>query len=194
LRDGYRIVTTPSGARVMHVRTGGSIELSSEEVLLFARATAGGVDSKDPQLRNVIKKFVTLGVLVSNEPQKSDARSPAGRPPSLGGEVAASSSTSGPRPPSVSPQVPASPSFFPAPPASAAPSPAPGPSAASSHAASSIESALSSAGFASPSISPTGLAPPAPAPPSMRSTEIAPMKEVRPSQNPQAAVAPGRPK
>ncbi|HKD43237.1 MAG TPA: tetratricopeptide repeat protein [Myxococcaceae bacterium] len=195
LRDGYRIVTTPSGARVVHVRTGGSIELSSEEVLLFARATAGGVDSKDPQLRNVIKKFVTLGVLVSNEPSKSDARSPAGRPPSLGGEVAASSSTSGPRPPSVSPQVPASPSFFAAPPASAAPpSPAPGPSAASSHAASSIENALSSAGFASPSISPTGLAPPAPAPPSMRSTEIAPMKEARPSQNPQAAVAPGRPK
>ena len=54
LRDGYRIVTTPSGARVVHVRTGGSIELSSEEVLLFARATAGGVDSKDPQLRSVI--------------------------------------------------------------------------------------------------------------------------------------------
>ena len=206
LRDGYRIVTTPSGARVVHVRTGGSIELSSEEVLLFARATAGGVDSKDPQLRSVIKKFVTLGVLVSNESLKSDARSPArgvapastpsssaGRPPSVGGEVAPSSSASGPRPPAVSPQVPASPPFFASPSASAAPSSAAGASAAS-HTASSIESAFSGAAFSSSSISPTGLAPPAPAPPSMRSTEIAPTKEARPSQIPQAAVAPGRAK
>ena len=65
LREGYRVVTTRSGARVVHVRTGGSIDLSPEEVLLFARATAGGVDAADPKLRNVIRRFVTLGVLVS---------------------------------------------------------------------------------------------------------------------------------
>src|SRR5262249_46956110 len=65
LREGYRVVTTRSGARVVHVRTGGSIDLSPEEVLIFARATAGGVDAADPKLRNLVRRFVTLGVLVS---------------------------------------------------------------------------------------------------------------------------------
>ena len=77
LREGYRVVTTRTGARVVHVRTGGSIDLSSEEVLLFARATAGGVDASDPKLRNLVRRFVALGVLVSATPAAGGEQAPA---------------------------------------------------------------------------------------------------------------------
>jgi len=122
LREGYRVVTTPAGARVVHSRTGSAIDLSPEDVLLFARATAGGVDSSDPDLRNVIRRFVTLGVLVSARdpsanPMPSGAPAPAGgtqaltaaatvalRPPSV-----APTAGTAPRPPSVPAAPPASP-------------------------------------------------------------------------------------
>ncbi len=135
LREGYRVVTTPSGARVVHVRTGGAIDLSPEDVLLFARATAGGVDSSDPDLRNVIRRFVALGVLVpAREPSKSDkppgvapAPSPpvpsSAPPPAAGAQVSGAVTAVVPRPPSVAPTggtaprppsvVPASPSASP---------------------------------------------------------------------------------
>jgi len=98
LREGYRVVTTRSGARVVHVRTGGSIDLSPEEVLLFARATAGGVDAADPKLRNVIRRFVTLGVLVSAGGTSSS--DPDGVKPSAA-DVAPEPSAPSPPPPDV---------------------------------------------------------------------------------------------
>src|SRR5262249_39405615 len=105
LREGYRVVTTRSGARMVHVRTGGSIDLSPEEVLLFARATAGGVDASDPKLRNVIRRFVTLGVLVragGTSSSDQDGVKPAG------GDVASAppDASSSPPPDAAAPRPP----------------------------------------------------------------------------------------
>lgn len=133
LREGYRVVTTPGGARVVHARTGGAIDLSPEDVLLFARATAGGVDSSDPDLRNVIRRFVTLGVLVSaRDTSKSDKPpgiapasanpAPSSAPAPAGGtQVPTAAATVALRPPSVAPTAgtaPRPPSVPAAPPAS----------------------------------------------------------------------------
>src|SRR6266851_686428 len=104
LRECYRVVTTPSGARVVHVRTGGAIDLSPEDVLLFARATAGGVDSSDPDLRNVIRRFVTLGVLVSARETASIPPVPPSAPaPAGGARVAGAAAAVAPRTPSAAP-------------------------------------------------------------------------------------------
>ncbi len=64
LREGYRVITTEKGGRVMHVRTGDQLELSATEVQLLARATAGGVDPEDPSVKPVFKKLANLGLLV----------------------------------------------------------------------------------------------------------------------------------
>src|SRR5260370_1427443 len=65
LREGYQVLTTSAGGRIVHLRTGDALDLSPEEVQLFARATAGGVDAKDPKLRSLVRKFASLGLLVS---------------------------------------------------------------------------------------------------------------------------------
>ncbi len=89
---------------MVHVRTGGSIDLSPEEVLLFARATAGGVDAGDPKLRNVIRRFVTLGVLVSAG--GSSGADQDGVKPGAGDLPPAPSSPSSPLPDFAAPRPP----------------------------------------------------------------------------------------
>ena len=64
LRNGYRVTTTPTGGVVTHVRTGDELPLSTLEVQLLARATAGGIDSDDPTVTPVFKKLANLGLLV----------------------------------------------------------------------------------------------------------------------------------
>ncbi|MBI3184885.1 MAG: tetratricopeptide repeat protein [Myxococcales bacterium] len=63
-RDGYRIVATASGGRVIHIRTGDALDLSHLEVQLLARATAGGVDARDPRVKPLVRKLAGLGLLV----------------------------------------------------------------------------------------------------------------------------------
>jgi hypothetical protein len=76
LRTGYRVETTATGGRVVHLRTGDALELSAVEVQLLARAMAGGVDPSEPGLRPVVRKMASLGVLV-----------PSGRAPGASGRV-----------------------------------------------------------------------------------------------------------
>src|SRR5262249_37521737 len=89
LREGYRVNATPAGARVVHESTGKTVDLGPEELQVFARATAGGIDARDPQVRAVIRKFVELGVLVSarqseQEARKSRSAAQQGSRPSVG--------------------------------------------------------------------------------------------------------------
>ena len=63
LRTGYRVETTPTGGRVVHVRTGDALELNFVEVQLLARAAAGGLAGEDPAFRPVIRKLTSLGLL-----------------------------------------------------------------------------------------------------------------------------------
>src|SRR5260370_41997128 len=74
LREGYRVNATSAGARVVHQSTGKTVDLAPEELQLFARATAGGIDARDPQVRAVIRKFVQLGILVSARESEQAAR------------------------------------------------------------------------------------------------------------------------
>ena len=74
LREGYRVNATSAGARVVHQSTGKTVDLAPEELEVFARATAGGIDARDPQLRAVIRKFVQLGILVSARESEQAAR------------------------------------------------------------------------------------------------------------------------
>ena len=73
LREGYRVNATSAGARVVH-STGKTVDLAPEELQVFARATAGGIDARDPQVRAVIRKFVQLGILVSARESEQAAR------------------------------------------------------------------------------------------------------------------------
>jgi len=97
LREGYQVVTTSAGGRIVHLRTGDSRDLSPEEVQLFARATAGGVDAKDPKLRSLVRKFASLGLLVtSSAPPAASGSSTAvaaATPPSSGAPPAVSTAT-----------------------------------------------------------------------------------------------------
>src|SRR5258708_5631704 len=74
LREGYRVNATSAGARVVHHSTGKTVDLAPEELQVFARATAGGIDARDPQVRAVIRKFVQLGILVSARESEQAAR------------------------------------------------------------------------------------------------------------------------
>src|SRR5260370_6964529 len=74
LREGYRVNATSAGARVVHHSTGKTVDLAPEELQVFARATAGGIDARDPQVRAVIRKFVQLGILVSARENEQAAR------------------------------------------------------------------------------------------------------------------------
>ena len=74
LREGYRVNATPAGARVVHESTGKTVDLAPEELQVFARATAGGIDARDPQVRAVIRKFVELGVLISARQNEQETR------------------------------------------------------------------------------------------------------------------------
>ncbi|MFZ5468315.1 MAG: tetratricopeptide repeat protein [Myxococcota bacterium] len=84
LREGYRVVTTPSGGSVVHSRTGDELPLTHEEVQLLARATAGGVDASEPQLRPLVRKFANLGIL-------KESALPSSAPASSVGPVAPAS-------------------------------------------------------------------------------------------------------
>ncbi len=64
LKEGFRVVTTEKGGRVVHVRTGDELALSAVEVQLLARATAGGVDTEDASVQPIFKKLANLGLLV----------------------------------------------------------------------------------------------------------------------------------
>ncbi|MGC4115771.1 MAG: hypothetical protein QM765_14455 [Myxococcales bacterium] len=79
LREGYRVETTPTGGRVVHVRTGDTLELNFNEIQLLARAAAGGVEVGDPNLKHIVRKLSGLGLLerVSN----GDDPPAAGGPP-----------------------------------------------------------------------------------------------------------------
>src|SRR5215469_15756070 len=74
LREGYRVNATAAGARVVHESTGKTVDLAPEELQVFARATAGGIDARDPQVRAVIRKFVELGVLISARQNEQETR------------------------------------------------------------------------------------------------------------------------
>lgn len=71
LKEGFQVETTDSGGRVVHKRTGDALELSAPEVELLARATAGGIDAREPGYGPLVKKLARLGLLVqapSNSP------------------------------------------------------------------------------------------------------------------------------
>jgi hypothetical protein len=79
LREGYRVEATLTGGRVIHLRTGDSLELSFVEVQLLARANAGGLTADDPALRPVIRKLSSLGLL-----EKVSPAAQAGAPAPVG--------------------------------------------------------------------------------------------------------------
>ncbi len=64
LREGFRVEATPTGGRVVHLRTGDALELTFVEVQLLARAAAGGLTADDPAMRPVVRKLASLGLLV----------------------------------------------------------------------------------------------------------------------------------
>ncbi len=71
LREGFRVVSTPNGGRVVHQRTGDSLDLSPSEVQLLARAEAGGVDPEEPGLKSMARKLAGLGLLVRARPKEA---------------------------------------------------------------------------------------------------------------------------
>ncbi|MBI5542858.1 MAG: hypothetical protein HY901_03145 [Deltaproteobacteria bacterium] len=110
LREGFRVETTPTGGRVIHVRTGDSLDLTFVEVQILARAAAGGMDTADPVLRPVVRKLASLGLLEKVTP--SDAAELQQAPPhsaSQAGLWVFSSPDVSPPPPAASPPEPAAP-------------------------------------------------------------------------------------
>jgi len=82
LQRGFRVVATPTGGRVIHVRTGDALELTAAELQLLARANVGGLDIDDPRLGATIRKLANLGLLVrSREAREKDSVVGAGPPP-----------------------------------------------------------------------------------------------------------------
>ncbi|MGI5862849.1 MAG: tetratricopeptide repeat protein [Myxococcales bacterium] len=73
LKEGFQVETTDSGGRVVHKRTGDALDLSAPEVELLARATAGGIDAREPGYGPLVKKLGRLGLLI---------QAPSSKPPS----------------------------------------------------------------------------------------------------------------
>ena len=57
LQQGFKVVSTETGGRVIHVRTGDELELSPTEVQVLARATAAGIDTADKAIKPIIKSL-----------------------------------------------------------------------------------------------------------------------------------------
>ncbi|HEY3450248.1 MAG TPA: hypothetical protein VGK67_28090 [Myxococcales bacterium] len=77
LREGYRVETTPTGGRVVHVRTGDTLELNFSEIQLLARAAAGGLEGTDPALKTIVRKLSGLGLLERVGGAEAEAPPPA---------------------------------------------------------------------------------------------------------------------
>ncbi len=73
LKEGFQVETTDSGGRVVHKRTGDALDLSAPEVELLARATAGGIDAREPGYGPLVKKLGRLGLLVQAPSNSSPA-------------------------------------------------------------------------------------------------------------------------
>src|SRR4051812_27328353 len=72
LHQGFQVVATETGGKVVHLRTGDELHLSATEVQVLARATIVGINTADEALKPLIKKFASLKILV-----------PSARPPTL---------------------------------------------------------------------------------------------------------------
>lgn len=81
LNQGYRVVATKTGGRVVHERTGDALLLTPAEIQVLARASSGGLDAADPALHNFVKKFAGLKVLVkAAEEAPESLKSPESAP------------------------------------------------------------------------------------------------------------------
>jgi hypothetical protein len=83
LREGYRVVSTSAGGRLVREGEERGIELTPAEVTLLARASAGGLSPEDPAVAPIVEKLRALGALVplSPRPGAAGAEPPSSRPP-----------------------------------------------------------------------------------------------------------------